>query len=350
MVSFLTRGRPSPIGVDIGSRSVKLLQFNAARSDLWESARWDLPPASGNAEARDAEVIEAIRRAREGRSFRGRDAVLSLGAGSLFVQNLRVAQTCDDELEKIVHFEAAGRLPFSAEEAEIRFLSADDVRQGDTVRREVILLACHKPVIQRLLAIAEATGLRPLAIDPEPLALLRCYVRQFRRDDDQQQRRMFVNVGASSTSIIVARGGDPLLVKYVDLGGRQMDEAVAKGLKMTLLDAAALRRHNGDRRADQRDPEIARSIAESIRPVVERLVQEVSLSVRYHSVTFRGQPLAQIVFTGGESHTGLLEWFAGRSDLPCELGNPLRSYAKAPMSGRIGQWDVAAGLALREVK
>ena len=310
-----------------------------------------LPPASGNADARDAEIIEAIRHAREGRNFRGRDAVLCLGAGSLFVQNLRVAQASGDELEKIVHYEAAGRLPYSAEEAEIRFLSADDVRQGDTVRREVILLACHKPVIARLLKIAEATGLRPLAIDPEPLALLRCYIRQFRRDDDSQQgRRMFVNVGASHTSVTIARGGDPLFVKYIELGGRHMDEAVSKALKMTPADACSLRRHNGDRRADQRDPEVAQSIADAMRPVVEKLIQEVSLCVRYHSVTFRGQPLSQIVFTGGEAHAGLLDWFAGRSDLACEIGNPLRSYAKSPVTSRIGQWDVAAGLALREVQ
>ena len=38
MVSFLNSNRTGPIGVDIGSRSVKLLQFNAARSELWEAA------------------------------------------------------------------------------------------------------------------------------------------------------------------------------------------------------------------------------------------------------------------------------------------------------------------------
>ena len=349
MVTWLTRSRCGPIGVDIGSRSVKLLQFNAARSDLWETARWDLPlNEAGSPDRRDEQVVDAIRHAREGRNFRGRDAVFSLGAGSLFVQNVRVAQSSGEELQKLVCFEAAGRLPYKSEEAEIRFLHADDIRQGDAVRSEAILLACHRPLLERLLAVAEATGLRPLAIDAEPVALLRGYVRQFRRDEDQQQRRMFVNFGASNTSIVIARGGEAMFVKYVDLGGRHFDEAVARHLKMAPADAAALRRHNGDRRADQRDPEIARSIAESIRPVLEKLTQEVSLCLRYYSVTFRGQPLVQVVLSGGEANASLVEWFAARIELPCELGNPLRTYPKAPASGRIGQWDVAAGLALRE--
>ena len=339
-----------PIGVDIGSRSVKLLQFSADRSRVWEAARWDLA-ADKNADPgqRDDQVVEALRQAREGRNFRGREAVLCLGAGELVAQNIRVPQISGAELAKVVCAEAAGRIPFAAHEAEIRFLDAADVRQGELTRHEVILLACHRPVIQRLLGVAERAGLRAAAIDVEPNALLRCYSRQFRRDDDRQQALMLVNVGAGTTSVIIARGADPMFVKYIDVGGRQMDEAVARELKMRPGDAAALRRHNGDRRADQRDPDIARSVAEAVRPVLERLGNELSLCIRYYSVTFRGQPLSRLVLGGGESSQALVDWLAQRLDVPCELGNPLRSYETPALPGRLGQWDVAAGLALREV-
>ena len=350
MASWLPQSRCGPIGVDIGSRSVKLLQFDAARAAIREAARWDLPaePAA-NLDRQDERVAEAIRHARDGRNFRGKQAVFCLGAGSLFVQNIRVAQASGDELTKMVHFEAAGRLPFRAEEAELRYIEADDVRQGDSVRREVILLACHRPSLDRILSVAEQAGLEPAAIDVEPAAMLRSYSRQYRRDNDQQRRMMFVNVGASNTAVVIARGSDAMFIKYIDVGGRHFDEAVAKHLKMTAGDAAALRRHNGDRRAEQRDPEIARSVQESIRPVLDRLAHELSLCVRYYSVTFRGQPLAQLVLGGGEATEALAEWVAARLGVPCDLGNPLRSFEKTTIPGRIGQWDVAAGLALREV-
>ena len=350
MAGWFGKSRCSPIGVDIGSRSVKLLQFDGSRGEVREAARWDLPAdASNSRELRDRQIVEAIGRAREGRKFRGRDAVFCLSAGHLFVQNIRVAPASGDDLTKIVNFEAAGRLPFSSEEAEVRYFDAADVRQGDAVRREVILLACHRPVLQRIISLADATGLKIAAIDVEPAALLRCYQNQCRRDDDQERRVMFANVGASNTTVIIARGGDAMFIKYVDIGGQHLDEAVARHLKMSVSDAAALRRHNGDRRAEQRDPEVARSIAESIRPVLSRLANELSLCLRYYSVTFRGQPLSQVVLSGGEATESLLDWLASRLDLACELGNPLRSYRHPDLSGRIGQWDVAAGLALREV-
>jgi len=338
-----------PIGVDIGSRSVKLLQFDAAQEEIRDAARWDLPrEPTANPDRQNERLVEAIRRAREGHNFAGRDAVLCLGADNLFVQNIRVAQASGDELSKIVHFEAAGRLPFSSEEAEIQYIEADDVKQGDTVRREVILLACHRPSLNRLLSVAEQAGLRPVAVDTEPTSLLRCYSRQFRRDDDLQRRVMFVNIGESSTVAVIARGADTMFVKYIDLGGRHFDEAVSRNLKMTLGDASALRRHNGDRRADQRDPEIAQSIREAVRSVLEKLSHELSLCLRYYSVTFRGQPLAQIVLGGGETTETLSQWLGTRLDVPCEVGDPLRAFKKGRVAGRLGQWDVAAGLALKE--
>ncbi len=345
MVRFPSRMRTTPIGVHIGSRSLKLIQFDASATRVIDAARWDF---SSDAAPEDPEVLaEAIGRAREGRGFRGRRAVLCLGARDLFVQNLRVSPASGEELGRIVQCEAAGRLPFPSQEAEIRYIEAGDVRQGGTARREVILIACRRPVVERLLQAAERSGLVPVAIDVEPGALLRCYVKQYRRDEDQQQQRMFVHVGGATTAVVMARGADAMFVKYVDCAGRHFDEAVARHLKMPATDAAALRRHNGDRRVDQRDPEVTRSINESLRPALDQLTGELSMCVRYFSVTFRGQPVSRVILSGGEANDAMAEWIGARLGLPCELGNPLRSFQPATAGGRISQWDVAAGLALR---
>lgn len=350
MIAKLTAKRYGPIGVDLGSRSIKLIQFSADQSRVIDAVRWELPgeneaavPAKHPWEA----IAPALRRARERRNFRGSDAVICLGAPELFVQNIRVAKAPAGEMHRLVQQEAAGRLPFPAAEAEIRFLDAADVRQGDTTRREVILLACHKPVVDQLLEVVVEGGLSPLAIDVEPAALLRCYAKQFRRDEDQQQRALFTHIGASGTIVVIAKGADALFIKYIDVGGHQMDEAVARHLDMTIPEASALRRHNGDRRVDQQDVEITRSVAEAVRPVIERLANELALCTRYHSVTFRGQPLARAVFSGGEATQALIDVIAARLDLKCEFGDPLRSYESANHGNRKGMWDIATGLALR---
>jgi len=350
MVGWPLRRRCGPIGIDVGSTSVKLLQLSADRRTVVEAACWELPSTpDGEPDRSPASVAEAIRRAREGRGFRGREAVLCLGAGELFVQNLRVAQATGKELTRVVCAEAAARLPFAPNEAEIRYLEADNVRQGDSLRREVILLACRRPVVEQWVSLADEAGLVAVALDVEPSALLRCYARQYRRGADQERCAMFVNVGGSNTTVVIARGPGAMFVKYIDVGGRHLDGAVARRLKMDLADAAALRRHHGDRRADQRDPEVSRGILESIRSPLDRLASELSMCVRYYSVTFRGRPLACVVLGGGEASPSLAEWLTGRLDVPCELGAPLRDFENTRSVGRQGQWDVAAGLALREL-
>ncbi len=347
MLRLLTARGYGPIGVEFGGRSVKLLQLNAERTRVLDAVRRELPPAA-DAAARTQTLVEALRAAREERNFKGREAVVSVGARELFLQNVRLPKAPPEETERLVQQEAANRLPYPLVEAELRYLEAADVRQGETVKREIIVLACHRPVLAALLAAVTEAGLRPIAVDPEPLALVRCYAWQFRRDEDRQQRAMFVHVGTTSTLVVIARGAEPLFIKYIDLGGRHLDESVAANLKMDLPAACALRRHNGDRRSEQQDPEIARSVQESVRPVLEKLAAELSMCVRYHSVTFRGQPLVRVVVGGGEAHAPLVDHLTHRLDLKCELGDPLRNCELAIQTGRRGQWDIAVGMALRD--
>ncbi|MEO8494783.1 MAG: pilus assembly protein PilM [Planctomycetota bacterium] len=273
--------------------------------------------------------------------------MICLNHRQLFLQNIRVSKAATTSLDRTIQQEAAGRVPFPVAEAEIRYLEAADIRQGDAVMREVILMACHRPVLERLLRIIERAKFRPVAVDVEPTSLVRTYTSQFRRDEDREVRTMYVHVGYESTLVVIAQGAELLFVKYIELGGKQFDESVSRTLKMNLTDSASLRRNSGDRRSDRQDPEIVRSVAEAMRPAVERLASELSMCVRYHSVTFRGRPLERFVLGGGEATESLLESLTKRVGLASELSDPFRMYPRSGKTGRNCHWDIAAGLALR---
>jgi type IV pilus assembly protein PilM len=353
MISLLTRKRFSPIGVDIGSRSVKLCQLTADRARIVDVARRELNPSSdgeqSSPERRPEEIVGALREAREGHAFRGHDAVLCLNQRHLFLQNIRLQRSSPTDTERAVHQEAAGRIPFPVEEAEIRYLEAAEIRTGNEHLREIILLACHRPVLEQTLRIVEQAGLFPVAVDVEPSALARSHALQSRRAEDQGQRSMMVHLGNSSTAVLIVQGERLLFVKYIPLGGHEFDKAVARNLGMDVAEAAALRRHNGDRRSDRQDPEITRSVSEAVRPVMARLAAEIAMCVRYHSVTFRGQALDRLVLGGGEATPQLADSLQNKLGITCRTSDPFRSLADKTVRGRAGQWDVAAGLALRSL-
>lgn len=351
MVRWISRRRFTPIGIDIGARSIKLVQFTGDRSRLVEAARVDLAPIADNAkpEEQAERITEGLRRGLKDREFRGRDAVCCLGDRQLFLQSLRVAKQTGPQLDRSVAQEFAGRLPFAIDQAEIRFIEAADVRQGDQTLREVIVFAVQRAVLQQSLHVIEQARLKPVAVDVEPAALVRSYASQYKRDEDRQARALLVHIGHTRTAALVAQSDDLLFVKYIDVGGQQFDFAVGRHLKMDLNEAAALRKHNGDRRADLQDPEVARSLSDAVRPVIERLSNELAMCVRYHSVTFRGQPIVRLVVSGGEATPAVVETLAKNLDMKAELSDPFRKLPTTPNLGRKGQWDVAAGLALREL-
>ena len=168
-------------------------------------------------------------------------------------------------------------------------------------------------------------------------------MRQYRRKDDKGQRVAFVRMGSSNTGVVIAQGLDVFFVKYIDVGGDHLDDAVAAHFKITPDEAAALRRPPGDRRTDRQDPEVVNSVVEATRPLIEKLANELALCIRYHSVTFRGQAIRRLVLGGSEAVAGLAETLASRLNIECDLGDPLQlrpTVADTPRSmghrGRVG--------------
>jgi type IV pilus assembly protein PilM len=324
------------IAVHVCGDDVRLLQLSRDHNRVIDAARGEIPAGDD----RPAAIAEAIRGARNGRRFRGRKAVICLGAEQLHLQNVRIPKGERVDTATLVVQEAASRIPFPVEEVELRHLDAADVRVSDNMLREIIVIACHKPRMEDLLSAAEQGGLNPIAVETEPGALLRNLNRQFRRGEDRQGRVLIVHIGPTATAVMIAQDTQPLFVKYTALGGESLNQVVAKRLDVSAQRAAQLRR--------SADDDLAETIHESTRSLMEQLAAELELCVRYHSVTFRGRPLERLLLCGPEASAGLLDSLAARLELPGALSDPFARIADAPHAVCGGQWDVATGLAQHE--
>lgn len=347
MIAWPKLSRPRPIGIDIGTASVNLLQLDPAASRVAEFGRWQLSSAPGTSD-RNEEIVDAVKSLREARRFRGRTAVVGLTPPDLVIVSIRIPHAAPEDRDALIRNEVAGRLPFPIQEADLRHLDVGEVRQGDSHRRELIVFACHRPQLDQQLELFDRAGVVIAAIDPQPLAILRAFKRQERRKSDATARLMVIHIGATETGVIIAQGNDVRFVKYVDMGGQDFDRAASLALGIGLRDAAAMRARDTNRSEDNED-ELNRSINDAVRPVLEDLAREIGMCIRYHSVTFRGRPIDRVVLSGSEATESLRQSLETRLELGVALGNPLRSYEQPQNAGRLGVWDVATGLALREV-
>lgn len=358
-----SRENVGPIAIDAGAHRVKIVQLAERERQLSVLAWAELAPPQEfpTPASRDAWLQGALADAIQRRGFRGRKAVTALGTGEFEMKNVRLPPMPPEELAGAVEFEAHERFGVTAEQAEFRHLVSGQVRHGNETREEVIVFAAKREAIDARVGLLTAARLDPVALDISPCATGRCFVRFLRRSEDAATVNVFVDVGWRGTSLIVTRGAEVCFVKLFEVGGAAFTKAVAERLDVGQEEALQIRRRiiaqaTARRTDDASDvnAELSNSVGDAMRPAVEQLAREVHLSLRYFSVTFRGQRAECLTFVGGEAHEPTLIPMIGAGlDIPCTVGDPLRGIegarAMADRDSRSYQpaWSCAIGLALR---
>ena len=370
MWSLLFRRKHWPIGLDIGRHSIKMLQLRKVGQTVCVSAcaRWEFADGAGaDPKQRRRETVNAVREMLRDHRFRGRRVVSALSSEDLNIKNVRLPQMPEDELMSALEQEARARFGYEAATDQLCCLHAGQVRAGNEMRNEIIILEVPAAKVAEHLSLLADAGLRVEHIDAEPVALFRGMGRLLRRRMDEQAVSVVLDVGLLGSRVVVARGRRIVFIKSIDIGGRKLTEAVARQLNLEYTEAAELRArmmHDGAaRRSRQGDAACAHdrdsvewTVHDAVRGEVEALAREVALCLRYCSVTFRGLRPERITVTGGQAYDpALIRLLNEHMNIECVVGEPLKgieysgvdfgSDRRAPLS----EWAVCAGLALRNL-
>jgi len=356
----LTRAHTLPIGVDIGHDSVKMLQVEAVGTTLevTAAAKMPLPPEVKSApELRVPIASDLIRQMLKQHPFRGRNIVAALPREIVHMKNLRLPQMPAAELGAVVRFEARNVFPFDTDQAKVHFLAAGEVRQGTEVRQEVILLAAKNEDVNHVVEQIHRAGVIIESLDAEACAVYRSLERFIRRKEDENDVNVLVDVGVKRSQMVIGRGRDISFIKQVEIGGFHFHDAVSRKLGITLEEAEALRRRliEAGEPADaaaRRDP-VRQAVFDATRGPMEELGREISLCLRYFSVTFRGHRPTKLRLIGGEACDPQLQTLLNTAlVIPVEIGKPLFSVNTSKMKptdrrGAMCEWALALGLCLR---
>ena len=369
---FAWRSRSvEPIGLDIGARQVRMIQVARHHTQIAAIAcqQRALPAGPLSHEERRKLQAAAIADMLDDGNFVGRDIITALPWADLQIRPLRFPPAPNEELNHLVQAESADRLGLDPSEAEVRFINSGDVRQGTQILQEVIALTTTREAVESQLAFLDELGLRPVAMDSGPCAVFRSFERFLKRDDDARQVNAFVDLGYGGSRVVVARGRELVFIKTIPIGGQRFEGLVSDRLDLTIEETVAIRdrlqRSHGagiSGAATAVDPEQTvganthHAVLEAIRPALQQLAKEISLCLRYCSVTFRGLRSDTMTAIGGESLSpGVLRVLSDHAGIPFHLGQPMRQIsAEAHLDGanrRGGQpeWATAIGLALKPV-
>jgi type IV pilus assembly protein PilM len=379
MIGLRLRNRNlHPIGLDIGHNSVKMIQLsmNGGQISVIAADKACIDAGiNGDNQARRGFVISAIKQMLDEGGFRGRDVVSCLPNDGLKITSLRLGETATEEIEQALKKEVVQRFGLNPDKDAMDYMVAGDVQQGEETKSELILFAADNETIKSHIQMLEEAGLRPVAIDTVPCALFRSFERSLRRQEDRERTLVFVDVGSQWTVVVFGRGGEISFVKQIPIGGEKFNHEIATRLGIKAGEAQMLRdklqmekgvripqsgpdAQASDSNGQKLDTATRQVIVDAISAAAEELAREISLCLRYYTVTFRGKRVERAIFAGGEAYENiLLNVLRRQLTVEIEVAQPLRGFDlssegthvnfDSDRRGLLCEWAVAVGLSLK---
>jgi type IV pilus assembly protein PilM len=303
----------------------------------------------GAAESGMAARLEAaIKRGLAEGSFTGKRAVMSLPSLMVASKSVRLPQMPDSDLQQTLKWEVKDRFGFEAGEGQIVWFRAGEVRRGTELKDELLLFAAKGEDLAVHLDAAAGAGLTVGAIDLSACAGYRAAMRggfQSAAGDSVG----ILDINDRSSEFIITHQDQLIFYKHVEIGGHQLDTAVAQKLGISLAEAAQMRARLASDSAEESAP-LAQAIQDAIRPSLEELARELDMCMRYFVVTFRSSRPDLIALTGRQSSCPrILETLSNILGVRTESSQPLRGVSDlqdVARPDRSGEWAVAAGLSL----
>jgi type IV pilus assembly protein PilM len=379
-----------PIGLDIGHNSIKMIQLaiNEEHISILAADKVRIKASmNGDEEARRSFVVSAIKQILTEGKFHGRNVVSCLPNDKLKITSLRLAEMETDGIEQALKKEAGQRFGLDPEKDIINYLVAGNVQCGDEIKNELILFAASDETIRSHIAMLEEVRLRPVAIDTVPCALFRSFKRSRRREEDKEETVVFVDVGSRFTTVVFARGGEISFTKQITIGGEKFNSEIASRLGVSIDEAEILREKLqmestinagiglgvpqssspgqdgavsfplGGQDGNALDTSTQQVMVDAVGAAAEELAREISLCLRYYTVTFRGKHVERAVFSGGEAYERiLLNVLRRHLTAKIEVAQPLKGLDILDNTNvnfdnnrrdLLCEWAVAVGLSLK---
>lgn len=379
MISWNLKNRTlRPIGLDIGHSSIKMIQLviNGGMMSVLaaDKARIDAG-INGDEQERRSFVISTIKRMLEQGNFHGKNVISCLPNDRLKITSLRLTEAQSEGIEQALRKEVTQRFGLDPDKDAMKYMVAGNVRQGDEIKNELILFAADNETIKNHIEMVEEIGLTPVAIDTIPCALFRCFERSLRRQEDREQTFVFVDVGSRFTTVVFGRGGEVSFIKQIPIGGEKFNQEIAAKLDISISEAEmlreALRIENSPLTMRPDSPEQAlggngqkidastkQLMIDTVSEVVEKLAREISLCLRYYTVTFRGKSVKRAFLTGGGAYENtLLDVLRRQIAVEIEVAQPLKGFDlssertnlnfNSDRRGQLCEWAIAVGLSLK---
>lgn len=385
MAFGMNKARLTPIAIDFGVDMVKMLQVSSGDTTQLIGAGALVVPENARKDSatRYGFLADAVKELARQQPFKGRRAMCAIPAFQTFVNTFELQCGENDDIDQQVNLHLQTTAEMDPSRLVIRNQRVGSVIRDGVQRQRVICIAANRAVVMRYLEIASAAKLEVVGMHSEPVCIAKCFSELYnRRESDKTEARCFVDIGAASTKLVIIRDKEILLARNIAVSGDELTHRHAREHKIDFNEARTARVRDADNplaenpfgegletktqtsvaladEADPRDRSIVSTpgVPAPTDEVLDKLVDGIRMSIRYHDSVSPEQSVKRIVLLGGEAnHQAVATSIAQQFGVPTFIGDPMARVMRTPglepvnIDTKRAQpgWAVPLGLCLSE--
>jgi type IV pilus assembly protein PilM len=357
------------VGLDIGSSSIKAVQFKTTGDQLTllNLALEDIPleiQEEADLDIKNDMLADIIRKLFKEHNIKSKDVVTSLPGDDAIVRYVKLPFMSDEELKNVISYEAEQYIPLAIDQVVLDFDRLGEIDEDGQKKIEVLLVAAKEEIVDRHLELIRRVGLNPAVIDVDSFALSNAFIRNY--SNVEGETVSLIHVGAKLTTINIVEEGISHLTRDVQVAGNSFSREIQREFGMSLAEADELKRTQGKVLTETEDimqievptqEDKSARVGEALNPLLNKLIAEIRRSFSYYESSIRKKPVSRIILSGGSSRLKNFDkYLAEKLNVPVDLNDPFKTVEISErffdvdfIKANAQRFNVGVGLALRQV-
>jgi type IV pilus assembly protein PilM len=362
--------KSSIIGLDIGTQTIKAVQFNRKGETLRLTglAMLEIPPEiqeEADPVTKNDQIANLIKNLIKDNDFHVKDVVTSIAGDSVIVRYVKLPHMSVEELRNVISYEAEQYIPLAIDQVVLDFQILGEIEEENQKKIEVLLVAAKEEIVDQHIQLLKQAGMNPVLIDVDSFALENSYELNYGKI--QGETIGLIHIGAKLTTINILEDGITHLTRDVAVAGNNFTREIQREFSLSFSEAESLKCKEGEVLVETEDIlqlEIPKKddkttrIGEAIVPVLNKLVAEIQRSFDYYESSIRKKKISRIMLSGGASRLKNLDKFlADKLEVQVELNNPFKNIEISEKDFDLNDlvrnaqiFNIGVGLALRQVE
>jgi len=339
MLGSLLRKR-KVIGLDVGSGSVKALALEGRGSDLVITGLGSAPVA---AETQAQQVNQAIHLAMADAGADGAPVIAAVGGSEVVIRQVSLPPVPTSRIIPALEmqYRELGLLPPDESVLDAQILRSAEDRSTN----EILSVSVPRTLVDERTQLLKRASVNVQVLDVEPLAILNAALHLTGLEPGELL--VVVNIGRQSSVLCLFSEQGPVVARYLEVGAEIFTEQIRVAFQLSPFSTESFTRTIS--------PGEAAKAEAACREVVERMAEDIRLSLTFYRTEYDRESLPRYALGGWADIPYIGRWLGDRLGLsaPFEILDPLQAVdVRAPQIGDTPrppgpQFLQAFGLALR---